>query len=149
MILQKRVADSDQLLTKLEKKGENLSLGKRNYDNLDPAIRNKIQAAVPDSLNIKSIIQTLEQSAQAHNASISALQFQPQDLESKTDNKPGVLQEVGFTFNVEGDYPNLSAILGDLSFSNRLISIDTLSLNQVSDGQGIIMSIAGKAWYYK
>lgn len=149
LVLQKKVADSDRLLGQLEKKAENLSLGKRNFENLDPSVKSKIQAAIPDSLEVKSIIQTLEASARIHEASISALQFQPQTLQVKEENKLGVLQEVGFTFNVEGDYTKLSGILTDLSSTSRLISISSVSINRVSEGSGIIMSISGKAWYYK
>lgn len=149
LILQKKLEDSNQLLSKLEKKAESLSLGKRNYDNLDLGIKNKIQNAIPDSVDLKSVIQTLEGSAKTHDASVSALQIQPQVLESKSDNKIGVLQEIGFTFNIEGNFQNLNSILQDLISSSRLISIDSLSMNRISEGKGIVMSISGKAWYFK
>ncbi len=149
LVLQKKLDDSNQLLAKLDKKAESLSLGKRNYDNLDPGIKNKIQSAIPDSINLKSIIQTLEGSAKNHDATVSALQIQPQLLEIKSDTKLGTLQEIGFTFNVEGDYSNLNSILQDLVLSSRLISIDSLSINKVSEGKGVVMSISGKAWYFK
>lgn len=149
LVLQKKLEDSNQVLEKLQKKSKDLSLGKQNYNHLDSSIKSRIQIAIPDFVNLRSAIQTLEGAASAHNASISALQIQPQTLETKLDNKIGILSEVGFTFNVEGDYISLTSILQELATSSRLISIDNLSLSKISEGEGIIMSISGKAWYLK
>lgn len=149
LVLQKRLQDSTDTLNKLQKKGEDLSLGKRNYDNLNDSVKNSINNAIPDSIQVKSIIQTLEASANNHEASISALQIQPQVLQTKADDKPGLLQEIAFTFNMEGEYANLISALNDIGTSTRLISIESLSINQISEGRGIIMSISGKGWYYK
>lgn len=149
LVLQKKLENSDAILKKLEIKGESLALAKKNYDNLDNEIKDKIQGYIPDSIDLKSIIQKLEQSAKNHDASISALQFQPQILEAKSSNKSTTLQEVGFTFNIEANYANLTSVLQDLTTSTRLISIDSLSINKVSEGKGVIMSLNGKAWYMK
>ncbi len=149
LTLQKKLEDSNQVLEKLQKKAENLSLGKKNYDNLDPSIKNKIHAAIPDAVELKSVIQTLEGAASIHNASISALQIQPKVLETKLDSNIGTLSEVAFTFNVESAYEDLASILQDLSTSSRLISIDNLSISKITEGQGVVMSISGKAWYLK
>lgn len=149
LILQKKLDDSNQVLEKLQKKAEGLSLGKQNYDNLDPSIKNRIQAAIPDSVELKSVIQTLEGTARTHDATISALQIQPQILEPKLGNLVGILSETNFTFNIEGRYQNLISILQDLATSSRLISIDNLSITKSTEGAGVIMSISGKAWYLK
>lgn len=149
LVLQKKLDDSNQVLEKLKKKAESLSLGKKNYDNLDSSVKNRIQATIPDSVELKSVTQTLEEAAKLNDASISALQIEPQVLETKLDNKIGTLSEIGFTFNVEGSYSNVVLLLQDLSTSSRLISIDKLSISKVSEGQGVIMSTSGKAWYLK
>lgn len=149
LILQKKLENSNQVLEKLQKKAENLSLGKRNYDNLDPAIKDRIHAAIPDSVELRTVVQTLEGAAKLNNASISALQIQPQVLETRLGSNIGTLSEVAFTFNVESAYENLTSILRDLSTSSRLISIDNISISKVSEGQGVVMSISGKAWYLK
>ncbi|MEK7616600.1 MAG: type 4a pilus biogenesis protein PilO [Patescibacteria group bacterium] len=149
LILQKKLENSNQVLEKLHKKSESLSEGRQNYDNLDPSIKSKIQTAIPDYVELKSVVQALEGAAKINDASISALQIQPQVLETKLDSQIGILSEVGFTFNVEGSYPNLISILQDLSTSSRLISIDNLSITKAGEDQGLIMSISGKAWYLK
>lgn len=149
LVLQKKIADADAVLQKVTQKANNLSLGKKNYDNLDQKIKDKISAAIPDSINLKSISQTLEQTTKNHEASVSALQIQPFAIETKIADKLGVLAEVKFTFNAEGNYNNLTALLQDLKTSNRLISIDSLSLSKTSDSKSLILSLSGKAFYLK
>lgn len=149
LILQKKLSDMTEVLDKINKKAEDLSLGKQNYDNLDPNIKDKISSSVPSSVDIKSITQSLEQAAQTYEASISALQIQPLVIKTKTEGVVGKLEEINFTFNVEGSYQNLISLLQDLRGSSRLISIDTVSLSKVTEGSGLIMSIIGKAYYIK
>lgn len=149
LILQKKIADADAVLQQVTQKADNLSQGKKNYDNLDPNIKDKISVAIPDSINLKPLLQTFEQAARNHEASVSALQIQPLTLNTKTTNKSGTLTEVKFTFNAEGSYNNLTALLQDLRVSKRLISIDSLSLSKTSEGKTLILSLSGKAFYLK
>jgi len=149
LVLQKKLADSNEVLQKVTQKANNLSLGKNNYDNLDQNIKEKISAAIPDTVSLKSAIQTLEQTAKIHEASISALQIQPLVIDTKTSSQPGVLSQISFTFNIEGEYGNLVALLQDLKSSSRLISIDSLSISKVSDSKTLIMSLSGNAYYLK
>lgn len=149
LVLQKKLENSNQVLEKLKAKTETLNQGKQNYENLDQSTKTRIHNAIPDTIDLKSLILTLEDSAKRHEASISALQIQPQLLEIKQENQVGTLSEIGFTFNVEGTYPNINSILQDLKTSSRLISIDNLTLNKISEGSGIIMSITGKALHIK
>lgn len=149
LVLQKKLADSNLVLEKVNKKAESLTLGKQNYENFSPNIKSKLIAAIPDNTQIKTIIQTLETTAQNHQASVSALQFQPLTLEPKAEDKIGALTEISFVFNVEGEYKNITSLLQDLKTSDRLLSIDHLSISKVSEGKGLIMSISGKAYYLK
>lgn len=149
LVLQKKLADSDIVLQKIIQKSNNLSLGKKNYDNLDQNIKEKIIAAIPDTTSLKSVVQTLEQIAKTHEASISALQIQPLVINTKTDDQLGSLAEISFTFNTEGDYKKLVALLQDLKVSSRLMSIGNLSLSKTSEGTTLIMSLSGKAYYLK
>lgn len=149
LVLQKRLETSSEVLEKINKKANDLSSAKQNYQNLDQDIKDQIQTAIPDSVNLKSVIQTLEQAAQKNEASVSALQVQPLLIETKKGNLTGSLTEITFTFNIEGSYHNLISLLQDLKSSVRLISIDNLSLNKVSEEGGLVMSISGKAYYLK
>lgn len=149
LVLQKKLENYNQTLEQVNKKANDLSQGKTNLKNLDKETQDKIRAAIPNSLEIRSVIQTLELAAQRHEASVSALQLQPLVIEGKDEDTIGTLDELTFTFNVEGAYQNLISLLQDLKRSARLISIDTLTLNKVSEGANLIMSISGKAYYLK
>ena len=80
---------------------------------------------------------------------MSALQIQPLVVDTKVDERMGTLSEIAFTFNTEGDYTNLIALLQDLKTSSRLISIENLPISKVIDSQTLIMSLSGKAYYLK
>lgn len=156
LVLQKKLADSNLVLEKVTQKVNNLSLGQKNYNSLSQNITQKISAAIPDTVSLQSLIQNLEQNAKAEEASVSALQIQPLTVTTKTDEQNstkheelGKLSEISFTFNIEGNFANLIAVLQDLKTSSRLISVESLSLSKVSEGTGLIMSLSGKAYYIK
>lgn len=147
-VLQKKLADSQQVLNEINTKVQNLSLGKENYDQLDPTIKNKIKSSIPDNITFNSLVSGLEQTALKNQASISALQIQPLVAITKTSDV-GTLSEIDFTFNVEGGYQNLISLLQELKGSDRLISVERVVLSKLEAGQGILMSISGKAYFLK
>lgn len=149
LVLQKELENEEEVLRKVMQKANDLSLGKENYDNLDQNIKFRIMNAVPDNINLKTVIQILEESAKIHNASVSALQIQPFIVEAEKTDQIGTLSEVSFLFNTEGDYNNLIALLSDLKKSSRLMSIDGLSMSKSNEGTSLIMSLTGKAYYLK
>lgn len=149
LILQKKLSDAQQVLEKVNQKAKNLSLGKQNLEKLPSNIKSKLAKAIPETVELRSIIQTLEQTARSHEASVSALQIQSLTVETKKDNQLGTLSEISFVFNAEGQYKSLISILEDLKASTRLISIDSISLSKVSEGTGLLLSISGKAYYIK
>src|SRR3990172_9728204 len=48
LVLQKKLDNAEEVLAKLTKKVDDLSLCRTNYDNLDTGIKEKIAAALPD-----------------------------------------------------------------------------------------------------
>ncbi len=149
LVLQKQLSSQNEVLQKVTQKANDLSLGKKNYDDLDQSIKDRIINAIPDSVALKSITQSLEQSARTYEASISALQIQPLVIDTKTTIQKGTLSEISFIFNTEGHYQNLISLLQDLKRSSRLISIDNLSMSKANEGETLIMSLSGKAYYIK
>ncbi|MBI2040160.1 type 4a pilus biogenesis protein PilO [Candidatus Microgenomates bacterium] len=149
VVLQKKLENANQILDQLKKKATDLTLGKQNYENLNPNIKTRIQTAIPDTVELKSLIQTLELMASKNEASISALQVQPLVLEVKKEDTIGTLGEIEFTFNIENSYPRLVSLLQELNTSVRLISIDSLNISKVGEGEGLIMSLSGKAYFIK
>lgn len=148
LILQKKLVDSTAVLEQVNLKAKNLSQGKANLENMNPTIKSKIDKFIPNSVNLKSIIQTLEQSAQLHQASVSALQIQPITLDTEGEVAIGSIANIDFILNIQGQYQNLVSVLQDLKSSDRLISIDRISFSSREES-GLIMSISGKAYYIK
>ena len=149
LVLQKQLSNQNEVLSKITEKSNNLSLGKKNYDNLDAAIKAKIYSNIPDKLSLKPLTDSLEKTASLHEASVSALQIQPLTINTQEGQQKGTLSEVSFIFNIEGNYQNLTSILQDLARSSRLISVESLSLSKTNDDKSLIMSLTGKAYYLK
>lgn len=149
IILQKKLVDADKIVAQINEKADNLSKGRENYQLLSQNIKNKIRTSIPDNIDIKSLAQTLEVSAKTNEASISALQIQPLTLENTANENKNQLGEIAFIFNIEGSYSTLTSVLRDLKLSSRLISIDKLTFNKVTEGRNIIMSVNGKAYFLK
>lgn len=150
LVLQKELADAKQVLEKVNQKSKDLSLGKQNLEQMPFAVKSKLETAIPETVSLRSLIQTLEQTALSHDASVSALQIQPLTIGAKKDNQAvGSLSEIAFIFNAQGEYKNLVALLQELKSSDRLVSIDSMSLSKLSEGPGLLLSISGKAFYIK
>lgn len=149
LILQKKLEDSNQIIEQLNKKTDDLTEAKKNYDNLSPQIKSRVEEAIPDRVNFSTLIQTIESVIKTYDSSISALQIQPVNLVPKPEDKTGTISEIDFTLNIEGIYANLVSILQELRLSSRVMSIESVTLNKISEGGGLIMSIGGKVFYLK
>lgn len=148
LVLQKRLEDSNKVLEEISQKSENLSIAKRSYSEMDSSIKAKVQTAVPTSVSLKTLTTSLENIALNNEASISALQIQPLTIRSVTSSSMDKkLQELSFTYNVEGSYASLVNILKDLQETVRVISIDSLILNKTDVSSNLLMSVTGKAYY--
>lgn len=149
LVLQKKIADSQSVLSKINQKSTDLSQAKENFQNLDLELKSKIHKAVPAEFDIKGLIQTLEEAAQANQASISALQIQPVIIEETIKPQKKTLSEINFTYNVEGSYLNLLKLLQKLQQSPRVISLDNLIINKSAQDSNLMMSVSGKAYFLK
>lgn len=148
--LQKSIEDNKKVLATLTTKAQNLTEGKRNLDNMNPVIIQKINSSLPDKPNITILIASLNQ-ASGSVASISALQIQPitlinnASLEQKNKTTIG---EINFSYNIQGSYQNLLTTLYNLNKAGRLINIDSINLSKQTQGV-TSLSINGKSYYLK
>lgn len=148
VLLQKDQENQTEILSKLKQKITDLNQGRDNYDRIPPETKDKIETLVPKTPNLSGVISILEQSAQSSGASISAIQFQPLTIEKPSESViDSKLEEILFTFNVEGSYESLKGVLGSLNSSSRLISITNLVFNK-QEGS-LIMAVTGKSYYLK
>ncbi len=149
--LQKNLENNQQVLSSLNSKAETLAAAKRNYENLSPEVKTKINDAIPDQANVTSIIGSLK-TASSNISSSSALQIQPVTIIDTTipaNKTKSTLGEVSFSYNVEGSYAQFIAILKNLSKTPRLINIDSIIIGKQSEDKTTIMSINGNAYYLK
>lgn len=148
--LQKSIREQQEILSKLEEKEVNLSTGIRNYQNLPPATKEKLDNLLPDQTNITTLVKTLTSISAKNQASISGLQIQPIDIVSTPSKLPKTasLQEVLFNFNVSGGYKELKLLLQSLSKSPRLLFIESVSINK-QESADLIMRVNGKAYITK
>jgi len=144
-VLQKELVLQKETLEKITKKGEDLSLARKNYQQIDQNTKQYIQTAIPKNVNLATLIKSLETAVLSTEASISALQFQSITIEKQSgDNK---LKEVAFTFNSEGSFETIKKLLNNLSNTGRSISLDTVSLSKIEENNSLLMSLSGKGYY--
>lgn len=147
--LQKNIQDNKSVLSTLEQKAKDLTDGKRNLENMDSALKNKINARLPKTPAITNLISNLQTSA-LNIASISALQVQPVTIyDNAVDQKAETtLNEIAFSFNIQGSYAELVTVLENLTKSSRLINLTSVVFNKTSEG-GTSLSVSGKSYYLK
>ncbi|MFA5932708.1 MAG: type 4a pilus biogenesis protein PilO [Microgenomates group bacterium] len=147
--LQKSIQDNQKVLAVLQKKSEDLTNGKRNLDNLDQEIKNKINAKLPTNPAVTNLINNLQTSA-TNSASVSALQIQPVTIYKNTSDPTGklTLEELVFSFNTQGAYSQLTTVIDNVTKASRYLNLTSVVLSRSGEG-GITLSISGKGYYLK
>jgi Tfp pilus assembly protein PilO len=148
--LQKSIDEQEKLLEQIQKKGQDLEVGKRNYDQIDSDIKLTLLGLIPNSTSIPSLIDSLSSLAASFDASMSGVQIQPVDLDGPPDRltKQAALKEIDFTLSVQGSYIQLTDFLDALYRIDRLINIQTVSFSKQIDGR-LTMTVNARANYVK
>ncbi len=148
--LNKTINEQKIVLDQLNTKTNNLSLGKKAYDNLDPTIQDKLFSLAPNSTSIPKLIDNLNTLASRNEASISGLQFQPTELfgAPKKLSKNAKLEEIEFSLNIRGTYPQFINFISSLIASGRLINLESVNFNKSAD-DSLTMSINATAYVLK
>lgn len=149
VVLQKKIDNAKTTLAAINKKANDLSKAKDNYQKIDQFLIGKIQTAIPNNVGLNSLVTTLEQTAIKHEATISAIQIEPLTVAPMNQNTIGTLAEINFTFNSEGSYDNILAMLSDFKNSGRVLSVNRVSITSSGATSDLIMSITGKSYYLK
>jgi ABC-type Na+ efflux pump permease subunit len=154
--LQKEISEKQKILEGLNQKADSLTSGKRNLELIDPEKRKKIGEAVPQEVNVVSIIQSLNQSAglaasssASPSASVATLQLQPVTIINNNNQKAGLnLEEVLFSYNLQKPYNQLLNTLNNNIKTPRLINSEGLTINRQGDDVPTL-TINGKAYFLK
>jgi Tfp pilus assembly protein PilO len=148
--LQKSIDEQEKLLEQIQKKGQDLELGKKNYDQIDSDTKLMLLGLIPNSTSIPSLIDSLSSLASSFDASMSGVQIQPVELQGSPSrlSKQAGLKEIEFTLSVQGSYIQLTDFLDALYRIDRLINIQTVAFSKQVDG-GLTMTVNARANFIK
>ncbi len=146
--LQKDIQNHETTLEALNLKSKNLTQGKKNYESLPADTKKKIVEHLPFSANVVTLTASL-QNAVPLGATISALQIDPVILfDSSGTAATPELKEVNFSYNLDGNYPQLLTALDNLNRASRLVNITSIVLAKPSSSSGTL-AVTGKAYFLK
>lgn len=149
LALNKKIEESKQVLINLQTKSENLDLGKRNLEALNPSLRAKIDAFIPSNPTITAIVRSLQSTQQESSTTATIIQIQPLILIDSTHTMTNTLSEVSFNYSTQGPYTELITFLNAVNKMPRLISIDGLSIGRQIGEESTSLSVSGRAYYLK
>lgn len=145
--LQKNIQDNQKVLEALDQKSLALTEGKRNLDNLDPAVKALINTRLPNQAAVTTLVNDLQTTA-SQSASLSALQIQPVTIYTDVSEPTLDVGEVLFSLNVQSSYAQLLATLDGLAKAPRLINVTSVIMNKTQE-EPVGLSVSGKAYYLK
>ncbi len=174
--LQKQISDKTEVNKQLEAKINALILAQEEYQRLGPHLPT-IYSLLPQTPEFPLLVSKLEVLVADHAATISAITFSPLTLYdaistpnsnaprsptgSKTNLAGGVESTnsalpvstlnptpMSFGLALKGNYSNLIALLADLTKLDRVVSINSVSLNKNdTEGASLNLSLQSRAFY--
>ncbi len=143
--LQKEVSDTKLVDQALSQKINNLSLLSQAYNEIETDISYVIDA-VPKNAEAPTLIAQIQSVAQNSEVIISNLAISPIDLTTEESTMSSFFT---FEFGAQGDYENLDKFLSGITNMQRLISIESFSINKDPKTQVLDLTIKGSAFYKK
>lgn len=145
--LQKSINEQKTVLENLKVKAQNISQGKTNYDNLPSSVKLKLDSLIPQKLELSNLTNNLSDIASLKQASISSMQFQAISVKPSPGGpiKKPTLRELGFSFILQGRYPDLIEVLNNLLNSDRLLTLDSVNIAKLETG-GVSMNVTAKTY---
>jgi len=142
--LQKELSDSTNVDMTLTQKINNIASLSKQYEKLKSDIPVVLQA-LPTTPQAPLLIAQIQALADGANVSVDGLQAFQVDL-TKTQN--GIQNSASFSFGLSalGSYTQVSDFISKLVRFNRIISIDSISINQSGDNK-TQLSIRGRAYF--
>ncbi len=115
-----------------------------------PEVDMLLQAAIPDTPMIGSLLATFEKVAIENQASYISANFPETPQERDTSVKGSELNSIPFSVTFSGTYDHLSALIASLNGLQRILSIDRLDIVPSSDSEGteLTMTVAMRAYFF-
>jgi hypothetical protein len=161
--LQKTINDQNKTLNNLRAKSQDLATGINNYNSIPTDTKIKLFTLLPNSTNITCLLSDLTNMSTSSQATIKGLQIQPtelnrpakcildsRDLEDYRQNVSSSLnlKEIGFSYNGQANFSQLSGFLYLFDNSTRLVNIESASFNKPGE-DSLSLVLNGKAFFYK
>jgi Tfp pilus assembly protein PilO len=145
--LRKQLEDSNFVYEKLTTKMENLSNLQQQYEVIKVDLP-FVFDAIPKTAAASPLIGQVEAISQKTNVRINSLRVGETEL---TNNKQNQITTASFNFSLEaeGSYEDLINFTSSLSFFNRIITIESISLNKDPRREVLVLSIKGKGYFKK
>ena len=145
--LQAEIKQQRSLLNQLQAKNAALTQGTANYNKIDPDVVKKVDRLLPQKNSFSELLSSLSTIASQNQASVSGIQFQAVDLyaEQIQPNKNPQMIPMEFTFNILAPYQKTVNILDSLRSIDRLLSVESITMNKPEEGP-LITTINAKAY---
>lgn len=144
--LKKELADKQSIEKSLQEKIKNLSILQERYAEIGVDIPYVLDA-IPDKPQVALLMSQIQSIARDTNITISNLQNLAVELFSQNI---GGEQHFSYSFSVSGtgSFQNIIAFLSQLVNMQRIINVDTLSIDKAAEGVGgLKFSLQGEALY--
>lgn len=146
--LRKELDDNRHVDEQLQQKIINLGILQTKYIALEKDLP-FVLAAVPTNPQAPTLVGQLYALAQASSITVNRLQTFEVEL-SKTKEAMNQYSSFGFVIELSGSYTNTLRFIDALSTFNRVITVDTISMNRISDQQTNLKTIIrGKSYFKK
>jgi Tfp pilus assembly protein PilO len=146
--LQKELEDNRLVEGQLKQKINNLSILQQKYADLQGSLLD-VYSAVPKTPEVAVFMGQLEAVAKDNNVNIINMQtFQVVAVSENDVSKR--YSSFNFNLSIEGNYENIDAFIKTLAGMQRIVSLDTLSINNIYDrqkGNILRLSIKGTAYF--
>jgi len=144
--LKKELSDTKFVEEQLTKKISNLSSLQEKYSIVEKDIP-IVLAAVPENPQVPLLIGQMQTVAKDAGVEITNLQSFEVDVSDSSSNQKKY-SAFSFSIVVQGNYENLIYFISTLSSMERVISLDTLSINRQGNQSGILkLGIKGMAYF--
>ncbi len=139
--LKRDVQDSKIVDQKLTQKINNLSALSNAYQQIQPDIPYVLNA-VPNTPEAPTFLAQIQAVANASNVTVSGLNISPVSLSSDTATQSSTIT---FQFSSKGKYSDVSKFLKSFTNFQRVVSINSISINSGNDGVEALVN--GQAYY--
>lgn len=146
--LQKEITDSEAISQKLEEKIAALASLQQAYNRLENDIPQVLES-LPNSPFVPLLIGQIQSVAKDSNTHVS--QIQNSEVELFKEGEPAKKYYFySFSITADGTYKNILRFMENITNIQRIVSIDTVSINKLGEASGVLQfNLQGIAYYKK